>query len=85
MINKKNIIYNFQINKKDCGSSNIQIALLSEKINNLQEHFKIHKQDNHSKKGLLNIVSKRRKLLNYIKNKNIKEYNKIITKLKLRK
>lgn len=85
MINKKDIIQNIQIHNKDCGSSKVQIALLSNKIQNLQKHFQMHKQDHHSRKGLLNIVSKRRRLINYIKNKNYEEYKNIISILKLRK
>ena len=65
---KKEIISKFAINKKDTGSAQVQIAVLSERITNLTEHFKLHKRDNHSKRGLLALVNKRKKLLSYISN-----------------
>lgn len=81
---KKEIIEKYRKNKKDTGSSEIQIALLTEKINKLQNHFINHKKDHNSKRGLLKMVSRRRKQLNYLKNKNIDRYTKIIESLKLR-
>ncbi len=82
--NKKTIISKFAINKKDTGSSEVQIAVLSERIRNLTEHFKNHKHDNHSKRGLLAMVNKRKKLLSYLsKNENTK-YKEIIKKLNIR-
>lgn len=81
---KINIIKKYRKNEKDTGSSEIQIALLTEKINKLQNHFAIHKKDHNSKRGLLKMISKRRKHLNYLKNKNINNYLKIIESLKLR-
>ena len=63
---KKNLISKFSINKKDTGSANIQIAILSERIKNLTEHFKKHKHDNHSKTGLIAMVNRRKRLLNYL-------------------
>ena len=67
---KQNLISKFSINEKDTGSSEVQIAILSERINNLTEHFKEHKQDNHSKTGLIAMVNRRKKLLKYLSNKN---------------
>ena len=81
---KKNLITTFAINEKDTGSAAIQIAVLSERIRNLTEHFKNHKHDNHSKRGLLAMVNKRKKLLSYLsKNENTK-YKEIIKKLNIR-
>ena len=81
---KKNLITKFAINEKDTGSAAIQIAVLSERIQNLTEHFKNHKHDNHSKRGLLAMVNKRKKLLSYLsKNENTK-YKEIIKKLNIR-
>ena len=81
---KKNLITKFGINEKDTGSAAIQIAVLSERIQNLTEHFKNHKHDNHSKRGLLAMVNKRKKLLSYLsKNENTK-YKEIIKELKIR-
>jgi|TARA_B110000438_G_scaffold258921_1_gene267948 small subunit ribosomal protein S15 len=81
---KKNIISSFAINDKDTGSSDVQIAVLSERIKNLTEHFKDHKHDNHSKRGLLAMVNKRKKLLSYLKNRNNDKYQEIIKKLGIR-
>ena len=81
---KKNIISSFAINDKDTGSSDVQIAVLSERIKNLTEHFKNHKHDNHSKRGLLAMVNKRKKLLSYLKNRNNDKYQEIIKKLGIR-
>ena len=81
---KKEIISRFATNKKDTGSAQVQIAVLSERINNLTEHFKLHKHDNHSKKGLVALVNKRKKLLSYISKKDNKKYKEIIKELKIR-
>ncbi|CAL4321798.1 30S ribosomal protein S15 [Buchnera aphidicola (Pterocallis alni)] len=81
---KKDYILKYTSDSKNTGQSEVQIALLSYKINDLKKHFAIHKKDNASKRGLLNIVSKRRKLLNYLKKLNISRYNNIVIKLKLR-
>ena len=78
---KQNLISEFAINEKDTGSSEVQIAILSERINNLTEHFKEHKHDNHSKTGLIAMVNKRKSLLNYLSKKNNQEYKKIIKEL----
>ena len=82
--NKRAIISNFAINKNDTGSAEIQIAVISERINNLTEHFKNHKHDKHSKKGLLALVNKRKKLLSYLSRKDISKYQDIIKKLNIR-
>ena len=82
--NKKEIISNFAINEKDTGSAEVQIAVLSERITNLIEHFKSHKHDNHSKRGLLAMVNKRKKLLSYLSKKDEVKYQEIIKKLNIR-
>ena len=81
---KKEIISKFANNEKDTGSAQVQIAVLSERITNLTEHFKLHKRDNHSKRGLLALVNKRKKLLSYISRKDNKIYKEIIKELKIR-
>ena len=78
-------IDSLKINSKDVGSSEVQIGLLSEKINNLTEHFKRNKNDKHSTRGLLRAENQRKRLLIYLKRKNPDSYNKILTKLNLRK
>ena len=82
---KKKIIDSLKINTKDVGSSEVQIGLLSEKINNLSDHFKKNKNDKHSTNGLLKAVNQRKRLLEYLKENNPESYTKIITKLNLRK
>jgi small subunit ribosomal protein S15 len=82
---KQKLIETHKHHDKDTGSPEIQIALLSERINYLTEHFKTHKKDHHSRRGLLNIVSQRRRLLDYIKKKDAERYRQIIEKLGLRK
>ena len=82
--NKKEIISKFAINKNDTGSAEVQIAVLSERITNLIEHFKNHKHDNHSKRGLLAMVNKRKKLLSYLSKKDESKYQEIIKKLNIR-
>ena len=87
-INKKKkdtIIENFKKHEKDTGSSDVQIAILTERINALTEHFKTHKKDHHSRRGLLRMVNRRRKLLDYLKKQNRKEYQAILNKLNIRK
>ena len=81
---KKEIISKFANNEKDTGSAQVQIAVLSERISNLTEHFKLHKHDNHSKKGLVALVVKRKKLLSYIAKKDNEKYKEIIKELKIR-
>ncbi len=82
---KQKLIGRFQINKKDTGSSEVQIAVLTERIRNLTEHFKTHQKDNHSRKGLLALVSTRKKLLNYLRRCDYEKYVKVIQELELRK
>ena len=81
----KKITDSLKIHSKDVGSSEIQIGFLSEKINNLAEHFKKNKNDKHSTRGLLKAVNQRKRLLEYLKNNNSESYKNILTKLKLRK
>ena len=81
---KKTLISKFAINKKDTGSTEVQIAILSKRIQNLTEHFKNHKHDDHSKRGLLAMVNKRKKLLKYLSKKNELKYQEIIKKLNIR-
>ena len=83
---KKKEIDNFlKISSKDVGSSGVQIGLLSKKINDLTDHFKKNKNDKHSTRGLLKAVNQRKRLLEYLKDDNAELYNKVLTKLKLRK
>lgn len=82
---KQTIIKKFAIQKDDTGSPEVQVALLTERINDLTEHLKTHVKDNHSRRGLLAMVSKRRRLLNYLTRKDKKRYQAIISKLKLKK
>ena len=81
----KKIIDSLKLNSKDVGSSEVQIGLLSEKINNLTNHFKKNKNDKHSTRGLLKAVNQRKRLLEYLKGNNFELYKNILTKLKLRK
>jgi len=81
---KQNLISKFAINKNDTGSAEIQIAVLSERIKNLTEHFKSHKHDNHSKNGLITMVNKRKRLLKYLANKDSEKYLKIKKELNIR-
>ena len=85
MQKKKEIADSFKISLKDVGSSGVQIGLLSEKINNLTNHFKKNKNDKHSTRGLLKAVNQRKRLLKYLKGNNSELYNNVLTKLKLRK
>ncbi|MFZ2030409.1 MAG: 30S ribosomal protein S15 [Vitreimonas sp.] len=71
--------------KTDTGSPEVQVAILSERIANLTEHFKTHKKDNHSRQGLLKMVSQRRRLLDYLKDRDVKRYSAIIERLNLRR
>ena len=82
---KNKIIESLRINSKDVGSSEVQIGLLSDKINNLSDHFNKNKNDKHSTRGLLKAVNRRKKLLEYLKSQNPESYSNIITKLNLRK
>ena len=82
---KKEIIKGFGKNNTDTGSTEVQVALLTKKINELSEHFKVHKKDHHSRRGLLGMINNRRKLLKYLKGKNEEGYQALIKKLGLRK
>ena len=83
--NKKKIIDSLKTNSKDVGSSEIQVGLLSEKIDNLTNHFKKNKNDKHSTRGLLFAVNQRKRLLEYLKKNNLDSYKSVLTKLNLRK
>lgn len=82
---KRDVIDQFKLHEKDTGSPEVQIALLSRRINYLTDHFKIHKKDHHSRRGLLRLVGQRRRLLNYVKKVNIERYQYIIKQLGIRK
>ena len=82
---KQEIISTYRRDEKDTGSSEVQIALLTERITELTEHLKIHTHDNHSRRGLLEMVGKRRNLLNYLGKTDIQRYRDIVEKLGLRK
>ena len=82
--NKRDLIKSYSKNDKDTGSTSIQIAILSERIKNLTEHFKTHNKDKHSKRGLVAMVNKRKKLLNYLSRKNNEQYKEVIKKLNIR-
>jgi small subunit ribosomal protein S15 len=82
---KKSIIESFRTHDSDTGSPEVQIALMTERINHLNEHLKVHKKDFHSRRGLLKLVGKRRNMLNYLKKKEIEKYRELIEKLGLRK
>jgi len=85
MLDKKEIIAKFARNEKDTGSSEIQVALLTQRINHLTQHLKQHPKDFHSRRGLLKMVGQRKGLLNYIKQKDIVKYRELIAELGLRK
>lgn len=82
---KKEIIGKFGVHEKDTGSPEVQIALLSNRITYLTEHFKSHKKDHHSRRGLLKLVGQRRRLLNYLKGKSVERYRDVIQELGIRK
>jgi len=82
---KKELIDQFKLHDNDTGSPEVQIALLTHRINYLNGHFKIHKKDHHSRRGLLKLVGQRRRLLNYLKGKDVKRYRVLIEALGLRK
>ncbi|MEK7679832.1 MAG: 30S ribosomal protein S15 [Deltaproteobacteria bacterium] len=85
MERKKDVIGTHRVHDKDTGSPEVQIALLSERINSLSDHFKTHKSDHHSRRGLLMMVGKRRRLLEYIRTNDLTRYKNIVEKLGLRK
>lgn len=82
---KKEIIDRFKLHEKDTGSPEVQVAILSNRISYLTDHFKTHKKDHHSRRGLLKLVGQRRRLLNYLKRRDVKRYQNVIKELGLRK
>jgi len=84
-VKKQELIGTFREHSNDTGSASVQIALLTERINVLTGHFKEHKKDHQSRRGLLKLVSQRRSLLNYLKKRNVKEYETLLKQLNLRK
>ncbi len=82
---KQNIIAEYKLSDKDTGSPEVQIAILTNQINQLTEHLKVNKKDHHSRRGLLKMVGKRRGLLKYLQNKDIERYRSIISRLGLRR
>ncbi|NLO25356.1 MAG: 30S ribosomal protein S15 [Clostridiales bacterium] len=82
---KQKIIDGYKIHETDTGSPEVQVAILTERINQLNEHLKVNKKDHHSRRGLLKMVGKRRGLLKYLKDKDIERYRKLIEQLGLRK
>ena len=82
---KKELIAEYATGENDSGSPEVQIAILSERISNLTEHFKTHAKDNHSRRGMIKMVSQRRSLLDYVKSRDVKRYEAIISKLGLRR
>jgi len=82
---KSNIVKTFATHDGDTGSPEVQVALITKRIDYLAEHFRTHKKDHHSRRGLLHLVSQRRSLLNYLKKKDIDRYRKLVQSLELRK
>ena len=82
---KQEVIKEFRLHPSDTGSPEVQVAILTKRIEYLTEHFKVHKKDFHSRRGLLKLVGQRRKLLNYLKKKDIERYRRLIERLGLRK
>ena len=82
---KEQIVAEYRTHESDTGSPQVQVALLSKRINDLTEHFKTHKKDNHSRRGLLKMVSQRRSLLDYLKRTDIERYHEIVSRLGLRR
>ena len=82
---KKEIINQFKRHESDTGSPDVQVAILTKRINALTEHFKVHDKDHHSRRGLLMLVGQRRRLLNYIKDRDVKRYRELLQALNLRK
>jgi small subunit ribosomal protein S15 len=82
---KDQLISEFKLHERDTGSPEVQIALMSEKISYLTEHFKIHKKDHHSRRGLLKLVGQRRRLLDYLRSKDVNRYRTVISRLGIRR
>jgi len=85
MISKKEVMDSHKRHDNDTGSPEVQIALITGRINHLTEHFKVHKKDHHSRRGLLKLVGKRRRLLDYLKKKDLNKYRDLIKTLELRR
>jgi len=83
--NKAEVVKNYQLSATDTGSPEVQVALLTARIQDLTKHFEKHKHDHHSRRGLLKMVNQRRKLLDYLKNKDVDRYQKLISSLGLRR
>ena len=83
--NKNEVIKEYQINEKDTGSSEVQVAILTNRIVQLTEHLRTHRKDYHSRRGLIAMTSRRRKLLDYMKRKDLNRYNELIQRLKIRR
>jgi small subunit ribosomal protein S15 len=82
---KKGIIDSYKVHESDTGSSEVQVAIITERIKYLTEHFKVHAKDHHSRRGLLKLVGKRRRLLNYLKKKDVSKYRELIERLGIRR
>jgi small subunit ribosomal protein S15 len=82
---KSQVINKYRIHKSDSGSPEVQVALLSQRISELTEHFKAHQKDHHSRRGLLSMVARRRKLLNYLKDRDLERYRGLIQRLGIRR
>lgn len=82
---KQKIIEDYRVHESDTGSPEVQVALLTNRINELTEHFKVHKQDHHGRRGLLKLVGQRRRLLDYLKRKDLERYKTTIDRLGIRK
>ena len=82
---KKEVIAEYATKEGDTGSPEVQVAILSERISNLTEHFKTHAKDNHSRRGMIKMVSERRRLLDYVKSRDVKRYEALIARLGLRR
>lgn len=82
---KQAIIQQFQLSEGDTGSAEVQVALLTQRINELTEHFKVHKKDHHGRRGLLKMVGRRRRLLDYVKRQDVERYRSVIQRLGIRK
>lgn len=85
IVNKQEVITKYKVNEKDTGSCEVQVALLSARISHLTEHLRVHRKDFHSRRGLLALASRRRKLLDYLKRTDLARYNELLQRLGLRR
>ncbi len=85
IVNKQEVISKYKVNEKDTGSCEVQVALLSARISHLTEHLRVHRKDFHSRRGLLALASRRRKLLDYLKRTDLARYNELLQRLGLRR